>query len=109
MRKIIYLSAVMMMVGVQAFAAEPKTYEVTIKDHLFTPSEIKIPANEAAILQVKNLDATPEEFESHSMKIEKIISGNSEVKIRLRPLEAGTYKFEGEFNPKTAQGVVIAE
>ena len=109
MKKIVYLSALMMIVAMPAFAADPKTYEITIKDHLFSPAEIKVPANEPAILHVKNLDSTPEEFESHSLKIEKIIAGNSEAKIRLRPVEAGSYKFEGEFNPKTAQGMIIAE
>jgi heme/copper-type cytochrome/quinol oxidase subunit 2 len=107
MRKILSILAITL--AFPAFAAEPKVYEITIKDHLFTPAEIKIPANEAVILHVKNLDSTPEEFESHKLKVEKIIAGNSEAKIRLRPMEAGTYKFEGEFNPTTAQGVVIAE
>ena len=29
--------------------------------------------------------------------------------IRLKPLEKGTYKFFGEYNEKTAKGVMIAE
>ena len=107
MKKIIL--TIVIMFAMPAFAAAPRVYEVTIKDHVFSPAEIKVPANTAAILHVKNLDATPEEFESKKLRIEKIISGNSEAKIRLRPLEAGSYKFEGEFNSKTARGVIIAE
>lgn len=108
MKKILFLSAALML-SAQAQANEIKTYELTIKDHKFEPAELKIPANEAAILVVKNLDDSPEEFESHKLKIEKILTGGGEGKFRLRPLEAGEYKFEGEFNPKTAQGVIIAE
>lgn len=109
MKKILLLSAIFAMFGLQAFAAEMKTYEIIIKDHKFEPTEIKLPANEPAFLLVKNMDATPEEFESHKLKIEKIIAGNSEAKVRVRALKPGTYKFEGEFNPSTAQGVVIVE
>lgn len=103
----------LILVGFAAHAdessSEPKTYELTIKDHKFEPAELRIPADKAAILVVKNLDNSPEEFESHKLKIEKIITGGGEGTFRLRPLAAGEYKFEGEFNPETAQGVIIAE
>ncbi|MDI9349584.1 MAG: cupredoxin domain-containing protein [Candidatus Symbiobacter sp.] len=96
-------------IAMPAFAADPPIYEITIKDHRFEPSEIKIAANKPAILLVKNLDAEAEEFESMDLKVEKIIAGKSEGKIRLRALKPGRYKFEGEFNAKTAQGILIAE
>ncbi len=83
--------------------------QLTIKDHKFEPAELKIPANKAVILTVKNLDATPEEFESKSLKIEKVIAGGSEATLNIRPLGIGTYKFVGEFNEKTAQGQIVVE
>lgn len=111
MRKFAF-SAAFALVSVQAFAAEmveQKTYEVAIKNHAFEPAQIKIMANQEALLLVKNLDSTPEEFESHDLKIEKVIAGNSEAKIKLPALEAGTYKFVGEFNEDSARGAIIAE
>ncbi len=60
-------------------------------------------------LLVENKDATPEEFESHSLKIEKVIPGKSKATIFVGPLKAGEYKFVGEFNEKTAQGVIVAK
>lgn len=107
--KNIAFAILLSVVAFSANAEDLKTYEIAIKDHKFEPAELKIPADEAAILIVKNLDDSPEEFESHKLKIEKIITGGGEGKFRLRPLAAGEYKFEGEFNPKTAQGVIIAE
>lgn len=89
--------------------AEVPVIDVTIKDHRFTPDEIKVPANQKIKLNVKNEDATPEEFESHDLKREKIIKGNSSAIISLEPLKAGTYKFFGEFNEETAKGRIIAE
>ncbi len=81
----------------------------TIKDHKFAPAELRVPAGKRITLTVVNDDATPEEFESRALKVEKVIPGKSKAVIQFGPLKPGSYKFEGEFNSKTAQGVVIAE
>jgi len=54
-------------------------------------------------------DDTPAEFESHDLKREKVIPGNSEGTLILGPLKAGTYSFVGEFHEKTAKGSIIAK
>jgi uncharacterized protein (DUF58 family) len=82
---------------------------ITIKDHKFQPAELKVPANKRISLTVINDDPTPEEFESKPLKVEKVIPGKSKATVQFGPLKPGKYKFEGEFNSKTAQGVVIAE
>jgi plastocyanin domain-containing protein len=82
---------------------------ITIKDHKFTPSELKVPANQRLTLVVTNDDPTPEEFESLPMKIEKVIASKSKAVIRFGPLQPGRYEFIGEFNKATAKGVMIAE
>jgi plastocyanin len=89
-------------------SAEP-AIDVTIKDHRFTPAEIHVPAGQPATLNIKNEDATAEEFESHVLKIEKVIGGGKGVTVRLSPLDPGRYPFVGEYHEDTAQGVVIAE
>jgi len=89
--------------------AEVKEFRLTIKDHRFNPSEITIPANEKVKLLVENLDATPEEFESHSLNREKIIPGKSKAVIYVGPLKPGSYDFFGEFNPKTATGKILVK
>lgn len=91
-----------------AFAQE-KEFAIAIKDHKFTPDRIEIPAGQKVKFVVENQDATPEEFESNSMKIEKVIPGKSKATIYVGPLKAGEYKFVGEFNEKTAKGVVVAK
>jgi plastocyanin len=90
-------------------SAADEVYTLTIKDHRFQPAEITVPAGKKIKLQVENQDATPEEFESHSLNREKLIAGNAKVTIFIGPLSAGRYSFEGEFNAKTAQGVIIAQ
>lgn len=95
------------MVG-SLFAATP-VIEIEIRDHLFYPPEIIVPANTKVKLLVKNLDPTPEEFESFELNREKVISGNSKAVIFIGPLAPGEYPFFGEFYPKTAQGKVLVE
>lgn len=82
---------------------------ITIKDHKFTPAEVRVPAGKKIKLIIDNQDATAEEFESHELKREKIIAPRSKATVNIGPLKPGSYPFFGEFNQATARGVVIAE
>lgn len=82
---------------------------IVIKDHKFDPTELKVPANKVIELTVDNQDPTPEEFESATLKVEKVIPGNSKGKVRFGPLKPDTYLFIGEFNQPSARGAVTAE
>lgn len=93
--------------GLVARAQEPVT--ITIRDHRFEPAEVKVPAGKRISVYVVNEDPTPEEFESTSLKVEKVIPGKSKALIRIGPLAKGRYDFIGEFHEATAKGVVIAE
>jgi hypothetical protein len=90
-----------------AFANDEIT--LVIKDHQFSPAEVRIPAGKKVKLIIDNQDATPEEFESHELNREKIIPAKSKGSVFIGPLKAGKYPFFGEFNQATARGVVIAE
>jgi Cupredoxin-like domain len=90
-------------------AAQAQSFTVTIKDHKFTPAEIKVPANKRVQITVINDDATPEEFESKVLKVEKVVPGKSRGVVRIGPLKPGRYPFAGEFHEDTAKGTVIAE
>jgi cupredoxin-like protein len=92
-----------------AGADEPQTIAVTIKDHRFNPAEIHVPQGKPVILKIANADATPEEFDSSALKVEKVIVGGTYGAIHLRPLGPGRYPFMGEYHSDTAQGVVISE
>nr|WP_226668823.1 cupredoxin domain-containing protein [Microbulbifer aggregans] len=89
--------------------AERPVLTLEIRDHLFHPSELVVPANTKVKLIVYNRDATAEEFESYELNREKVIMGGQKAVIFIGPLAPGEYPFFGEFNPKTAQGKVIAQ
>jgi plastocyanin len=92
-----------------AQASDEMVIEISIKDHKFEPSAIKLPIGKAVKLSVKNLDPSAEEFESKDLGFEKVIAGNSDATIRLKPLDAGTYIFYGEYHEDTALGHIVAE
>ena len=89
--------------------AQAQEFTITIKDNRFEPAELRVPAKKRFTVYVVNDDATPEEFESLPMKVEKIIPGKSKALIRIGPLDPGRYDFIGEFHAETAKGVMIAE
>ena len=97
-------------VAASATASNEVALTIVIKDHKFTPAELKVPAGKTIVLTVDNRDATPEEFESTALKIEKIVPGGTSAKVRFGPLKAGSsYAFVGDFNDKTARGKVTVE
>lgn len=106
---LVILLFVMSFVAADVRAEDKPEFTIIIKDHKFSPEELKVPADKAFKLIVDNQDPTPEEFESHDFNREKIINGNSKATINVGPLKKGTYKYFGEFNMATANGVIIAE
>jgi len=97
------------MLWVGAAVAAPPEYVIDIRDHLFYPAELVVPANTKIRLIVTNHDPSPEEFESYELNREKVIMGGAKAIIFVGPLEPGVYPFFGEFNPKTAQGTLRVE
>jgi len=91
-----------------AYSATP-VFTIEIKNHLFYPEELVIPAHTKIKLVIYNRDKTSEEFESYELNREKIIMGNRKGIIFIGPLEPGEYPYFGEFFPETALGKLIAE
>jgi plastocyanin len=107
MRKI--LGAAVMMASLGAFAQAEPEFKLVIENHRFAPETITVPAGKKVKLVIENKDATAEEFESHDLNREKVIPGKSTGIVFIGPLKAGEYKFVGEFNEKTAKGVIVAK
>ena len=87
----------------------PPEITLTIEKNRFTPEEIRVKAGAPFVLVITNKDGAPEEFESHDLKIEKVIPGGKTIRLKLPALKAGSYKFVGEYHEKTAKGRIVAE
>jgi len=97
------------LITVVVSASAAPTVDIAIRNHLFYPSKVDIPADTKIKLLIDNQDPTAEEFESYELNREKVIPGHSKGVIFIGPLPAGEYPFFGEFFPKTAQGTVIVK
>ncbi|MBQ4831385.1 cupredoxin domain-containing protein [Alteromonas sp. MMG017] len=82
---------------------------VEIKDHLFYPQNVVVPAGKKVRLTFINFDDTPEEIDSFSLNREKVIFANSKGIIYIGPLAPGEYPFFGEFHPNSAVGKVVVQ
>ena len=96
-------------VSATTYAAGEPDVMLVIRDHRFSPTEVRIPANTKVRLVIDNQDATPEEFDSHALNREKVIPPRSKANVFIGPLAPSRYPFMGEFNASTAQGVVVVE
>jgi len=87
--------------------AQETSLSISVKNHRFQPAELHAPANVPITLHVKNLDPAPMEFESVSLRVEKVVTGNSEGIVRLRPLSPGRYNFFDDFHQETNGTLVV--
>ena len=97
-----------LLIASAAQAQQAVDLSISIKNHRFQPAELQAPANVPIVLHVKNLDPTPMEFESVTLRVEKVVTGNGEGVIRLRPLSPGRYNFFDDFNQQ-ANGVLTVK
>jgi hypothetical protein len=81
---------------------------ITMKEHRFQPAEIHAPANRPFAITVKNLDAAAIEFESVSLRVEKVIASGSAGVVNVRALAPGRYEFFDDFHPE-ARGILVVE
>ena len=108
LRSLAVLATISLVLTASAAAADLEI-PIAIEKNRFEPSEIRVKAGTPFVLVVTNKDATPEEFESKDLRIEKVIPGGKTMKIRIRALKPGTYPFVGEYHEATAKGRIVAE
>lgn len=85
----------------QPASAQDTTLQITVENHRFSPSELRAPANKPIVITIRNNDATPMEFESVSLRVEKVIAPKSQGSVRIRALSPGRYEFFDDFNQST--------
>jgi heme/copper-type cytochrome/quinol oxidase subunit 2 len=88
-------------------AQQATEVQVTYSKGQFQPSELRAPADKPITVRVKNLDAKAMEFESKSLRVEKVVAANSEGVINVRPLKPGRYEFYDDFNEKARGALVV--
>lgn len=90
-----------------ARAQQAGSVSISVKDHHFQPAELHAPANQALTIHVKNLDSAPMEFESVSLRVEKVVVADGEGAVSVRPLAPGRYEFFDDFHQQTRGTLVV--
>src|SRR5438132_5046865 len=83
--------------------------QLSYKDKKFDPAEVTAPANAPIVIKLKNLDAKAMEFESKTLKVEKVVAGSSDATINVRAQKPGRYEFFDEYNEKVARGALVVK
>jgi heme/copper-type cytochrome/quinol oxidase subunit 2 len=75
-----------------ARAQQATEIQLTYSNGAFQPSEVRAPADRPVVFRVKNQDAKAMEFESKSLRVEKIVAAKTEGVINVRALKPGRYE-----------------
>ncbi|GAB3258796.1 cupredoxin domain-containing protein [Chitinimonas naiadis] len=92
-----------------AFAAEEFTLQLVAKDGKFTPSTLVAPAGKLIRIEITNAGNTPIEFESNSLRKEKVLAPGAKSVVVIRSPSPGTYDFYDDYHQQTGRGVLIVK
>jgi len=109
MRKLtlVAICAIAMLPVSPSQAQQATEVQVSYSNGQFQPSELRAPADKPVTVRVKNLDAKAMEFESKSLRVEKVVAAKSEGVINVRALKPGRYEFYDDFNEKARGALVV--
>jgi len=91
-----------------AQAQQATEIHLTYSSGQFQPQEVSAPAGKPIVVRIRNLDAKAMEFESTSLRVEKVVAAKSEGVVNVRALQPGRYEFYDDFNDK-ARGALIVQ
>lgn len=104
---VLTIAGVLAVVG-PACADAPAAITLTLKNHRFTPATFTVPAGQKVRVTLVNQDPATEEFDSHDLRLEEVVTPMGRISFNIGPLQPGQYSFMGEFHAGTAQGTVTA-
>ena len=88
-------------------AQQATEIHLTYSKGQFQPSQVSAPADKPISFRIKNLDAKAMEFESTSLRVEKVVAAGSEGVVNVRALKPGRYEFYDDFNDKARGALTV--
>jgi Cupredoxin-like domain len=102
-------SAMALVVFGAAPAASAPAVKIVLKDHRFIPAEPVAPAGAPFTIVVTNQDSTPSEFESKTLRVEKVAQGGGAITLQIRALTPGRYRFFDDYHEDTTEGFLVVQ
>jgi heme/copper-type cytochrome/quinol oxidase subunit 2 len=90
-----------------SFAQQATEIRLTYSKGQFQPSQVSAPADKPISFRIKNLDAKAMEFESTSLRVEKVVAAGTEGVVNVRALKPGRYEFFDDFNDKARGALTV--
>jgi heme/copper-type cytochrome/quinol oxidase subunit 2 len=108
-RKLAFVTVCTAVLPLSAASAQQATeIQLSYSKGQFQPREVRAPANRPVVFRIKNLDGKAMEFESNSLRVEKVVAANSQGVVNVRALKPGRYEFYDDFN-ESARGALVVE
>jgi heme/copper-type cytochrome/quinol oxidase subunit 2 len=101
------ICSIAMVSAAPSLAQQATEIQLTYSKGQFQPSEVRAPADKPIAFRVKNLDGKAMEFESKSLRVEKVVAAGSEGVINVRALKPGRYEFYDDFNEKARGALTV--
>ena len=102
------LAALPLLISLSATADALPSYALTLRDSVFSPPTLQIPAGQRVKIVLHNAGSGPSEFESTPLRIEKVLGPGVSSFVVLHPLKPGRYAFFDDFHLDLPQGVIEA-
>ncbi len=107
-RSALFAAMALVVFGVAPADAAPAV-KIALKDHRFMPAEPVAPANTPFTIVVTNQDSTPSEFESKTLRVEKVVQGGGTISLQIRALTPGRYRFFDDYHEDTTEGFLVVQ
>lgn len=108
MNRLIVLTVAVLLAPLARAGGLP-AYDLELNNGDLIPRELRVRAGERFKIRLHNTGDTPVEFESRSLRKEKVMGPGVDSFVVVHPLRPGEYDFFDEFHLPEARGKVIAE
>ncbi|WP_296886001.1 cupredoxin domain-containing protein [Thiobacillus sp.] len=95
--------------SVPAQAVELPVYTLVARDGRFTPANLEVPSGVRFKIVIKNESSGAIEFESLSLRKEKVLGPGAQSFVVIAQLKPGEFDFFDEFHPDTSRGQIRAK
>lgn len=67
------------------------------------------PGRQGVVGRGDRSDSTPAEFESKTLRVEKVVPAGGKITVRVRALQPGRYRFFDDYHEDTTEGFLIVK
>ena len=90
-------------------ADELPVYKLEVRDGVFEPTTIEVPAGKRFKIEISNVGKSAIEFESRDLRQEKVLAPGAKSSVVINALKPGTYTFFDEYHMDLPKGKIVAK